>query len=214
MLRRWVRRLSVAGLAALALAVGAAGAADKAPGFRLDGFRSAKFGMTEAEVRAAIVKDFGAKPEAVKVQDYAAEKTRIIEVTVPDLLSGGGKADVTYTLGYKSHALIQVGVVWSAVIDATVTPATLTQNADVLGHHFAAAGYKPDTVVQNAVLPDGSILIFRGADSDGHMTNLTLSGDTKTDKDGKKRMTPATLMLHYIQDPKNPDTYRLSDGQF
>src|SRR3954469_4010706 len=35
----------------------------------IDGFRSAKFGMNEADVRAAIAKDFGAKPDAVRGED-------------------------------------------------------------------------------------------------------------------------------------------------
>src|SRR5260370_119428 len=32
----------------------------------VEGFRSAKFGMNEADIRAAISKDFGAKPDAIK----------------------------------------------------------------------------------------------------------------------------------------------------
>jgi hypothetical protein len=38
----------------------------------VEGFRSANFGMNEADLRAAIAKDFGSKPDTVKVQDNPA----------------------------------------------------------------------------------------------------------------------------------------------
>ena len=75
----------------------------------VEGFRSAKFGMNEADVRSAIGKDFGLKPEAIKTQDNPAELTHSLLVTVPDLLPNGGGAEVSYVFGYKSKSLIQVG---------------------------------------------------------------------------------------------------------
>ena len=56
----------------------------------MEGFRSANFGMNEADLRAAIAKDFGSKPDTVKVQDNPAELTRSLLVTVPELLANGG----------------------------------------------------------------------------------------------------------------------------
>lgn len=185
-----------------------------APSFALEGFRSAKFGMTEAQVHAAIEKDFHVKSDQVKAETHPVEKTRILGVTVPDLLNPGDKAEVTYTFGFKSHNLIQVGVVWSSKVDPNITPQALAADADLLRTHFLAAGYKPDTIVQNGALSDGDLLVFRGADAAGHTTALTLSGELKDGKDGKKQLTPNTLMLRYIEDPKHPDTFSVPDGQF
>jgi hypothetical protein len=182
--------------------------------FKLEGFRSAKFGMTDAQVRAAITKDFNVKPEAIKSEEHPVQKTQILSVIVPNLLVSTGKAEITYTFGYKSHTLIQIGVLWSAKLDPTINADILLADANLLRGLFATTGYKPDTIVQDASLSDGSFLVFKGADAEGHTTQLTLSGDLKDEKDGKKRMTPTALLLHYIEDPKNPDTFKLQDGQF
>ena len=88
-----------------------AGADDKAKS--IDGFRSAKFGMGEADVRAAMIKDFNAKPDAIKAQDNASELTHSILMSVPELLPNGGTAELSFVFGYKSKSLIQVGAVWS-----------------------------------------------------------------------------------------------------
>ena len=75
----------------------------------IEGFRSAKFGMNEADVRAAIAKDFGAKPDAVRAQDNASELTHSLLYSAPELLPNGGTAELSYVFGYKSKSLIQVG---------------------------------------------------------------------------------------------------------
>jgi len=78
-----------------------AGADDKVKA--IDGFRSAKFGMSEADVRAAMIKDFNAKPDAIKAQDNASELTHSILMSVPELLPNGGTAELSYVFGYKSN---------------------------------------------------------------------------------------------------------------
>src|SRR5690606_32650962 len=62
----------------------------------VDGFRSAKFGMTEAEVRDAISTDFGISGDDVIEGENTAERTRLLTVSVPDLLPEGGVAQVAY----------------------------------------------------------------------------------------------------------------------
>jgi hypothetical protein len=92
--------------------------------------------MNEADLRAAIAKDFGSKPDAIKLQDNPAELTRSLLVTVPELLVNGGTAEVSYVLGYKSKTLIQVGVVWSKQTDAALTLERIFSNANILRAHF------------------------------------------------------------------------------
>src|SRR6185369_13874999 len=86
-------------------------AATPAPAEPIDGFRSAKFGMAEAEVVAAIEKDFGVKAGDVAREDNPLEKTVALVAKVSDLIPDSGPARAVYILGYKTKALIQVNVV-------------------------------------------------------------------------------------------------------
>lgn len=180
----------------------------------VNGFRSATFGMSEADVRAAIVKDFSVKPSAIAAGENPAERTRVLSVSVPDLLQGGGTAQVSYVFGYKSKTLIQVGVSWSHASDPKMTPDKLYADGDVLRSHFATAGYQPASIKSGLVLPNG-ILLFRGEDAKGHATILILEGEFRAGADSKQRtLTPTALALLYSADPENPDVFKVGPGQF
>jgi hypothetical protein len=179
----------------------------------IEGFRSAKFGMNEADTRAAISKDFGAKPDAIKTQDNPAEFTHSLLVTVPDLLPNGGTAEVSYVLGYKSKTLIQVGAVWSKTTDAAITPERLFSNANILRAHFMTEGFKPDTVAVNTPV-NGGLLMFRGSDAKDHTVMLLLQGTFETKENNQRVLTPTGLLLFYVADAKSPDVFKLPPGQF
>jgi hypothetical protein len=175
------------------------------------GFRSAKFGMTESEIRAAIARDFGAS-DAIKQTENLSERTRGLSARVRDLLPGGGTAQVSYVFGYKTKKLIQVSVTWSRATDSSLTAQKLVANGDVLRASFLEQGYLPGSVVTDALTRDG-VLIFRGADDAGHTTALLLEGRAALGKT-QKNFTPVALLLLYISDPKHPDVFRLAPGQF
>lgn len=179
----------------------------------VSGFRSAKFGMTEAEVRAAIAADFGLDADAIPVGENTVERTRILTIAVGDLLEGGGTAEVSYVLGYTSQALIQVGVSWAASADGDVDANRLAANGDVLSNYFLGAGYVPETIRTGLVL-DSGILLFRGEDAQGHATILLLQGQMAANADGKQVLTPASLALLYAANPDAPDVFKLSPSQF
>ena len=90
--------------------------------FQVDGFRSARWGMTDAQVKTAIRKDFNIPPEKVQTEENASERTAVMTVTVGDLLEGAGKARVSYIFGYASKKLIQVNIVWGTTIDPQIKP--------------------------------------------------------------------------------------------
>jgi len=183
------------------------------PSALVTGFRSARFGMTESEVRAAIATDFPAHADTIAVEVNAVERTTVLTLSVPGLLPDAGLARVGYVLGYKNRTLIQVQVVWGRPIDAAPVADSLVATARLLENHLNEAGFAPENVVAEAELPNGDILVFRGVDSGGRMTTLILSGDVDT-VEGKRRMTPTTLRLSYILDPKKPDVFRLDRGAF
>lgn len=179
----------------------------------LDGFRSATFGMNETDLRAAIAKDFGSKPDNVKVQDNPAELTRSLLVTVPELLANGGTAEISYVLGYKSKTLIQVGVVWSKQTDAALTPERIFSNANILRAHFLSEGFKPDSIAVNTPV-NGGLLMFRGSDSKDRTVMLLLQGTMETKDNNQRILTPTGLLLFYVADAKSPDVFKLPPGQF
>lgn len=179
----------------------------------LDGFRSARFGMTDAEVRKAIEKDFKLKGEEVKEKPNPAERTTVLAVKVPDLLPGGGTAEVAYVLGYETKKLIQVSVSWSKATDEKLTPEQLFSNSSVLRAHFLTEGFRPDTIASNMPINNG-ILVFRGSDANDHTVMLILQGTTSEGANNQKILTPTALLLFYAADAKTPDVYRLPAGSF
>ena len=181
----------------------------------IDGFRSAHFGMTEAEVRKAIETDFRLSGNAVRPGENTVERTRLLSVTVPDLVPDSGKAVIDYVLGYKSHNLIEVNITWSTAADPANKPATLVHTGGTLQAYFQAETFPAGQTAANAVLANGSLLMFRGTDPAGHTVVLVLSGPVHQDpKDHKAQMTPAVLTLVYAADPAHPDVFRLQKGAF
>jgi hypothetical protein len=203
---------SEAPVAAPAPAPAAASADDKSTK-AIEGFRSAKFGMNETDIRAAMVKDFVVKPDAIKSQDNPAELTQSLLLTVPDLLPSGGTAEVSYVLGYKSKTLIQVGTVWSKGTDPAMTPEKLFSNANILRAHFLGEGFKPESIAVNTPVA-GGILMFRGSDAKDRSVILLLQGTFENKENNQRVLTPTGLLLFYVADTKSPDVFKLPPGQF
>src|SRR5215212_3471688 len=184
------------------------------------GFRSARWGMTEAQVKTAIQKDFNISPDKVQTEENLGERTAVLMVTVDDLLEGVGKARISYILGYSTKKLIQLNVFWGTTIDPQLKPERIVAVANQLRTLFLSAGYVPETVVSNIPSGSGAITVFQGEDADKHMTVLRLvtsseaSGQQKQQRKGNAPGAGIVLLLSYVQDPRNPDVYRLKKGQF
>ncbi len=187
-----------------------AASTSSAPALELTGFRSALFGMSETEVRAAIAKDFGATTQ-IKSSQNGAEHTAVLTISAPDVLPEGGAAEVAYVFGYKTKKLIQVGVLWSKATDDKMTPERLVSNADTLRAYFMSAGYKPDTIAENAAVANG-VLMFRGSAAAGRTTILLLHG--VAGEKPPRAFSPTAVSLFYLADVKNPDVYRVQPGKF
>jgi len=186
---------------------------------QVEGFRSARWGMTEAQVKAAIQKDFNIPVDKERAEENPSERTSVLSVTVNDLLEGAGKARISYTLGYTTKKLIQVDIVWGTAIDLQAKPERIVAAANQLRTLFLNSGYDRETVISNLATADGSIIVFRGQDADKHMTLLRLvstPASTAAKQRGKTESAGPTvvLLLSYLLDPRNPDVYRLKKGQF
>jgi hypothetical protein len=196
-------------------------AQDTAEHVQVEGFRSARWGMAEAQVKAAIHKDFNIAAEKAQTEENPSERTTVLSVTVADLLEGAGKARISYILGYSTKKLIQVNIVWGTTIDPQAKPERLVAAANQLRTLFLNSGYDRETVASNVATADGAITVFQGQDSDKHMTLLRLvstpaPAPAPSKQHGKAESAGPTvvLFLSYLLDARNPDVYRLKKGQF
>ncbi|HEX2891261.1 hypothetical protein [Vineibacter terrae] len=183
----------------------------------IDGFRSARFGMTEAQVREAIRQDFKLADAAIKATKHPVEQTRVLQVVVRDLVGSSGEAQVAYVLGVKSKTLIQVNVLWTAA--DTAAAETVMGVANALRDYFQAEAsrFKKDSVTANARLPDGRIVVFRGADEKGRAIELILAvapSSAPAAGPAAPRPVGVQLRLTYVLSPENPDIHRIQPGNF
>tara|TARA_R110000868_G_scaffold170675_1_gene406023 strand:- start:2815 stop:3555 length:741 start_codon:yes stop_codon:yes gene_type:complete len=186
---------------------------------KVDGFRSATFGMSEGAVRAAIASDFNIKPAALasslKVVENKVERTRILVARVPDLFQGAGLTEIGYVFGYQSKALIQVNLLWGTPLSPKVTANDLSLVTANLMRYFAAEGFGRDDVRSNVRIGKGAVLVFQGSDAKGRMVQLVRRVEpAAAAKEGEKQPLRMTLRLAYIANPETPDTFKIAKGAF
>ncbi len=177
---------------------------------KVDGFRSATFGMTDVLVRQAIKKDFPAI-EKVSSETNPTEKTTVLSLVVPDLIPGTPKAKVSYILGFTSKKLTQVNVTWVAEPKSQASAEALVGAANLLRNYFATANYRPESIVANQQAPNGYI-VFRGIEARGRMVMVVLTGSTGAPD--QEKAPPMALQLSYVLDPEHPDVYQVPKGLF
>ena len=182
------------------------------PWANIDGFRSAKFGMTMKTVKKAIRKDFSIPNQEIKTINHPTQQTKGLAVNVDKLLPGSGKSRVVYVFGYQSKRLIQVNILSGHPVDTKSTPQQVVNSGNLLGNYFFKKRYQKEGLVAHARLSDGSILIFRGKDRKGRMVLLRVSNPQPDNENAKD--LKITLNLSYIEKPGRPDTYKLKDGDF
>jgi hypothetical protein len=185
-----------------------------AAGPSINGFRNAKFGMSESQVRGAIETEFNTPASAITQTENSLQHTAVLSVQVPNLVPGGGTAAISYVFGYQSHKLMEVNILWSPEIDPKTTPQMLYQNGESLQQYFAGEGFPADRSTGNVATPNG-VLLFRATDPTGNAVLLILSGTiSKDQKLGKSVLSPTTLTLAYAADPLHPDVFQLPKGSF
>ena len=129
------------------------------PPATIDGFRQARFGMSEEQVRQAIRKDFPAAAAKLTSAVHPSEKTTVLSLTVTDLLPHTGSARISYIFGYRSKKLIQVNLLWSSD-GSPAADETIVGIAKSLRDYFASENFASDSVVANRQLAENTILVF------------------------------------------------------
>jgi len=169
----------------------------------IDGFRSAKFGMTEKQVLRAIVKDFKISNKKVERLVTSRHKTTALIIHTPKLTQVGGPADIVYFLGYKSKRLIQVNIDWGIKVSDNFNPQDLVPFSHVLRDHFLKKRYKKGYVV-NARESDLRHVIFRGQDKKDRMILLVLEHNYSKIEQPKT----TRLILSYYENVINLDHFK------
>ncbi len=180
------------------------------------GFRQARFGMTEAELRQAILRDFPSAAKQLARATNPRERTTVLTITADDMLPDAGAARVSYILGYASKRLVQVNIVWAGDGRSAARDEALVAAANALRDNFRAQYPPPaNKVVANLPLGQDAILVFRAAQPDGRMVLLLLSGAAAAGRAGRTPAPPPlTLQLSYLRDHEHPDIFRILPGRF
>lgn len=148
------------------------------------GFRSARFGMTDEQVKEAIKRDFDIDAKDVKKLRNEVQKTDILGVQVENLVPGSGTSIVFYIFGYKSKRLIHINVVWGKLAQQTVPPGTLVNTGTILQNYFKNLGLAAGPVGATS----NQITLFQGYDEKKRAIQLLLevSPVPQDKKDGAK----------------------------
>ena len=107
----------------------------------ITGYRSAVFGMSEAETRAAIAADFGVAANDIRRATHDLQKTTILAIAVKGLVPGSGRAEISYVFGYRDQTLFQVTVLWRARDDSAAAMSRLLLAAQSMINRFALLGF-------------------------------------------------------------------------
>ncbi|MDP6816573.1 MAG: hypothetical protein QF449_00860 [Alphaproteobacteria bacterium] len=188
---------------------------DEAKAASVEGFRTAHLGMSEADVMDLVREEFGLDEDAVRREENSLEKTTSLIVAANDLIPESGPSRVAYIFGYNSKSLIQVNIVWGNPIDTNTTAQKLVATANILRNYFSAGGYK--NVIVNQPVEVGATVVFRGSDDEGRMVLLVLNATRASDdqsEEGGEAAQRVSLRLSYMENPGNPDIYRVQEGQF
>lgn len=234
MTRTWTMKFISAAVgiqAALALAPLVAHAGDGKPEttavtgdntYDVRGFRSAEFGMTEDQLRGAIIKDFGVEANKIARIENPKDGTLALAVQVPSLDPGPGPATLTYLLGKTSRTLMHVNVVWLANgVDAARRRNDMIGAAERLKAYFVKKNWRGNVVMADIPIGPNNIVMFLGKDHDGSSVEVRLDGvafeKQQSGQPNFKSPPPpdaVRLKVSYALDPDKPDVAKIAPGRY
>ena len=180
----------------------------------IDGFRSAKFGMTEKQVTRAIEKDFKLPMSKIKRSVSNLEKTSAMTIKIPELFGAGGAAQISYIFGHQSKNLSHINIFWGLGVSEKVDAQGIVEAANLLRTHFNKKRYK-EGLVLNTPLTETSTIVFRGSDKKGRMALiLMIAPKPLKDENPVDAAKRVSLKLSYVLNPMQPDVLTVKEGDF
>ena len=189
-------------------------------GPQVEGFRSARFGISMSETLEAIQRDFQLRREDILEQPNKEDRTTSLVATVRDIFPDSEPAQVICVHGYKKKKLIQVNILWGSPVTDEPDPQALVTTANVLRKYFGQLGFDTGKTVMNTRVDDGAFIVFRATDEQQRMVLLQLISRNVSGEEGKGDGKPelqnrvVSLWLSYIEDTVNPDIFRIEKGKF
>ncbi|NIJ06737.1 hypothetical protein FHS31_000319 [Sphingomonas vulcanisoli] len=186
------------------------------PAYRIGGFRHARFGMTQAEVRAAIAADFGGDTK-VKTASNPVEGTDALQITLADLPPGPGAAKIGYVFGATSKRLTSVNVIWAIEGEpSTAQRESISIAAVQLGNYFQALPIRPRAKADVGAVGANALLMFAAVDDQGAGVEVVAAGiPFKSGTSSRSAPTgPASLRITYAANAANPDIVRIAPNSF
>ena len=182
----------------------------------ITGFRSATFDMNSKDVLKAIRVDFDTPEPAVSRSVHPTERTELLSIAVDELLPVGGRARITYIIGFRSKTLSQVNVVWGKLADSESSREELLAAGNLLAGYFSVCEFPPEQTIMNQPMSDGSIVLFKGSDRAKHtiLLRLLTAPRSSLSEEAIRGSDHDSLMLSYLREPENPDVFRIEPGKF
>jgi hypothetical protein len=212
------RRQGVFFAAGFCLILCLAANAQELPKYEVTGFRDARFGMTEPEVRTAIKKSFSVKDADIKTGSNPTEGTTLLTVRVNSLDPGPGTATATYIFGNKSKKLIQVNVGWGE--DGPSDANAIVGAATRLERYFQSFSWRKDATRAGVPVGENTVVLFAGEDEKKGAVRVIIDGiKYQMNREGKETSSPdpkgpPKVVINYIADHENPDIAKIEPGKF
>ncbi|MFY7959522.1 MAG: hypothetical protein ACOVVK_05530 [Elsteraceae bacterium] len=178
-------------------------------GFQISGFRTARFGMKEDELREALAKDFGLSPASLSVTEAAGLGARTLSFLLDGLVPGAGVAQISYIIGYQGKDLIPISAPWGGPGRPETGAPQVEAAAAELKRYFRSMPLDPASIAFDLAQADGSMVLARARDPKGHVAMLI-----RTDLPDNAGVRRPMVQLVYIRDDKQPDIFRIQKGQF
>jgi hypothetical protein len=141
----------------------------------VDGYRSAKWGMSADAVRAAAARDFPGAAIQPAVANRA-DGTTIIVARLPSLAPGPGPAAVSYIFAAGSGRLIHVNIDWSFDRPTAANRQQITAAGAAVVGDFVSYYWKLMSVVRGVPVAADALLLFAGAGQAGGAVDVRLQG--------------------------------------
>lgn len=180
---------------------GPAAPADK-PLHDITGFRSARFGMNEDQVRAAAARDFKDHAALMQPARHPDPRYSLLVLPLPSLEPGPGAAGVTYIFAAREHKLVQVNVMWSTDKPGDADRARMSTAGMQLAEYFRALGWRPDAATMGVPLGPNGLVLFSGIDAHKAMVEVSVTGVSLRGRDGNviPAEGPVKLRVAYMSD--------------
>lgn len=193
-------------------------AAGERPLYQVDGFRAARFGMTEQEVREAINRDFPRTGDGVRrlgeieAQPNRVFRTTALIVSARNLMPDTGNVRAEYILGYQTRRLIQVNLIWGTPVEPQAALESVQTVIARLQTFFVQERFPPGSTNVGVTQPDGALVVFRGRDGQGRVVEVVANGQPA--REGQRPQHWVRLSYILAPDAERADIYRMRRGDF